>query len=441
MQDFDLTGGLRRRTLLRGALAAGAVAAVPGIAACGSDEGESTGGGGAASEGPTGTITFGSNYSDAVPKKALAEVLEGFERENPGVKVAVNTVDHNTFQEQINSYLQGRPDDVFAWFAGYRMQFFAQRGLATEISDVWRQIGADYTEAFKAASTGEDGEQYFVPFYSYPWGVFYRPSLFERNGYEVPTELDAFTALARQMEGDDLTPIAFADKDGWPAMGTFDILNMRINGYDFHINLMRGEGSWESREVAQVFDTWRELLPYHQRGALGRTWQDAAQGLVSRKAGMYLLGMFVGEQFPASAREDLDFFLFPEINPEHGQKAIDAPIDGFMLSAKAKNEGSAKALLRHLGGAAAQTTYLQSNPTVIAASSKADTSGYSKLQQKAAQVIGEAESIAQFLDRDTRPDFASTVMIPSLQEFIRNPGDAASILKKVEQQKKSIFAA
>ena len=51
-------------------------------------------------------------------------------RRASGVKV--NTVDHNTFQEQINSYLQGKPDDVFTWFAGYRMQFFAQKGLATD---------------------------------------------------------------------------------------------------------------------------------------------------------------------------------------------------------------------------------------------------------------------------------------------------------------------
>ena len=38
------------------------------------------------------------------------------------------------------------------------------------------------------------------------------------------------------MKTDGLTPIAFADKDGWPAMGTFDIINLRINGYDFHIS-------------------------------------------------------------------------------------------------------------------------------------------------------------------------------------------------------------
>jgi multiple sugar transport system substrate-binding protein len=36
-------------------------------------------------------------------------------------------------------------------------------------------------------------------------------------------------------------------------------------------------------------------------------------------------------------------------------------------------------------------------------------------------------------------DFASTVMIPALQSFIENPNDAASILKKTEEQKKTIF--
>ena len=35
------------------------------------------------------------------------------------------------------------------------------------------------------------------------------------------------------MKTDGLVPLAFGDKDGWPAMGTFDILNMRLNGYEF----------------------------------------------------------------------------------------------------------------------------------------------------------------------------------------------------------------
>ena len=80
-------------------------------------------------------------------------------------------------------------------------------------------------------------------------------------------------------------------------MGTFDILNMRINGYDFHVSLMAGKESWTDPKVKKVFDTWAGLLPYHQAGSLGRTWQEAAQSLVQKKSGMYLLGTFVAQQF------------------------------------------------------------------------------------------------------------------------------------------------
>ena len=34
---------------------------------------------------------------------------------DPNIKVTTNTVDHNTFQENINTYLQGQPDDVFTF--------------------------------------------------------------------------------------------------------------------------------------------------------------------------------------------------------------------------------------------------------------------------------------------------------------------------------------
>jgi len=320
------------------------------------------------------------------------------------------------------------------------MQFFAEQGLATPITDVWDKIGGNYSEALNKQSTGTDGEQYFIPFYYYPWAVFYRKSVFEQNGYEIPTTMDQFTALAKQMQNDGLTPIAFADKDGWPAMGTFDYINMRQNGYDFHIALMRGEESWSDPKVKSVFDTWRGLLPYHQKGALGRTWQDAAQTVVDKEAGMYLLGMFVGQQFTGLAAEDLDFFSFPEINSEFGQDSVEAPIDGFMLSADPSNEDGAKKLLEYLSSAEAQATYLESDPNNIAANQDADTSNYSPLQNKAVELIGAADNISQFLDRDTRPDFAATVMLPSLQEFINNPDDVDGLTKEIEQQKKSIFA-
>jgi multiple sugar transport system substrate-binding protein len=442
---FDTDAAVSRRTLLKGAASTAALAALPAsLVGCGGDDGGSTksaGGGGGGGKKAVGTVTLGSNASDAVPKASYEKVFADFKTATGGT-VDVNTVDHNTFQEQINSYLQGKPDDAFMWFAGYRMQFFAQRGLATEISDVWQKIGPNYSDALKKASTGLDGKQYFVPYYYYPWALFYRKSVWEKEGWEVPQSFDELKALLPKMQKAGYSPLGFADKDGWPAMGTFDILNLRHNGYQFHVDLMAGKESWQDPKVATVFNTWKELLPYHQEGALGRTWQEAAQGLASKKSAMYLLGMFVGQQFTdEKTHADLDFFNFPEIDSNVGADTLDAPIDGFMISKSPKNEDGAKALLEYLASAKAQSIYLQNDPNNIATAKDADTSNYSALQKKAVELVSNASNITQFMDRDTRPDFASTVMIPALQDFIKNPNDVSGLQKKIEDQKKTIFTS
>ena len=422
-----------RRGLLRGvggaALLAGA--GIPLLSACG----------GSGSSSDPKTVSLGSNSSDAVPKKAFAEIYAAFTKKS-GIKVDVNTKDHNTFQEQINSYLQATPDDVFTWFAGYRMQFFAAKKLATPIDDVWQKIGGNFPDAMKQLSKGEDGKYYFVPLYTYPWALFYRKSVFKQHGYQVPTTWDQLVALCKQMKKDGLVPIAFGDKDAWPAMGTFDQINFRLNGYDFHKSLMAGKEAWTDPKVKAVFDHWSELLPYHQDGFMGRTWQDAAQTLVSKKAGMYVLGSFVAQQFTNKADlDDLDFFAFPEINPQFGQDTVEAPTDGFMVSKAPKNHDGVTKLMEFLGTPEAEQIYLKADSSVVAASSKADTSSYTPLQKKAYEMISNAKSLTQFMDRDSRPDFTSTVMQPGLQKFLQNPKGVDSLLSSIERQKKTIFAS
>jgi multiple sugar transport system substrate-binding protein len=447
-----------RRDVLKGVVGFAGIAAASGIlAACsgGASPAASSAAPAASSAAPAassaapasaaasgGNITLGSNYSDAVPKGVLADVVNTFTQKN-GINVKINTVDHGTFQDQISSYLQGTPDDVFTWFSGFRMRFFAAQGLATDISDVWQKVGSNYSDAFKVGSTGDDGKQYFIPIYNYPWAVFYRKSVFQAKNYQIPTTLDQFKSLATQMQKDGLIPIAFGDKDGWPAMGTFDILNLRMNGYDFHVGLMAGKQKWTDPKVKSVFQTWQTLLPFHQEGAPGRTWQDAAQALVQKKAGMYLLGMFVSQQFQATNNpadlQDLDFFPFPDLGTQYdAEKALDAPIDGFMISAKSPNLqqdlDAAKAFMEYMADPATQVAWVSKDQGNIAASKNADTSNYTPLQKKAAELIGNAQRITQFLDRDTNPNFAGANGMQSfLLDFLKNPSqDLDSFLGKIQ---------
>jgi multiple sugar transport system substrate-binding protein len=424
-----VTAATTRRNLLRSAALGGALVGVPGLlSACGGDSGA---GGGS-------TVKFGINEAAGSGPaydrlKALADAYAA----ESGVNVELNAVDHNTFQESLNTYLQGSPDDVFTWFAGYRMEQLAANGQISDVSDVWPIDGM--SEAFQEAATAPDGNQYFVPISYYPWAVFYRPSIFEKNGFAVPETFDDLNSLMDDMQGKGITPFAFGDKDGWPAMGTFDILNMRINGFDFHMSLMAGEAAWDSTEVKQVFETWSTLLPYHQEDPLGRTWQEAATSMANGDCGMYLLGTFVIDGIP-DAQDDLDFFTYPSLDDSIGSDALDAPIDGFCLAAGGQNQDAGMEMMRWIGTPeAADAANAGADAPFIAANSGASTETYTPLQKKSAEIVGAAANIAQFLDRDTNADFASTVMIPSIQDFLRNPDDIDAITASIQEQKDAIF--
>jgi multiple sugar transport system substrate-binding protein len=198
---------------------------------------------------------------------------------------------------------------------------------------------------------------------------------------------------------------------------------------------------WTDPQVKKVFDTWRSLLPLHQDGALGRQWEDAAKGLEAGTSGMMMMGLFVTQQFKENELDDVDFFTFPEIDSNVGADALDAPIDGWMMAPSPKNEAGAKKLLAYLGSTQSQTFHAKADPTTLVPDTKADTSSYNALQKKSAELVSSAKSIAQFLDRDADPAFASTVMIPALQTFLGKPNDVDGLVNSIENQAKSIYTS
>jgi multiple sugar transport system substrate-binding protein len=451
MPRSPLESPLSRRTVLKGVVGVAGLASVPAlIAACGGGGATASPTTAPASTGPTtapasasvaaGSLTLGSNLSDAVPKKALQDIVDAF-TQSTGIKVKINTVDHTTFQNTLSNYLQGTPEDVITWFSGHRMRFFAKQGLFTPIDDVWTKVGSNFSDAMKTASTSDDNHQYLVPFDTYAWTVYYRKSVFAEKGYQIPTTLDEFKTLAQKMIGDGLVPIGLGQKDGWPAMGHFDIMDLRENGYQFHVDLMNGLQKWTDPKVKQVFTVWKSLIPFYQSGSAGRLWQDAAAGLVKKTTGMMLQPQ-VAETFSAAGTTDfadLDFFSWPNHGTQwDAEKALDAPIDGFMLTAKSPNLSAdmdaAKAFLEFVGTGAAQLTYAKANPSLIGTAKDVDTSAYTALQQAQAKVIGDAQKLTQFLDRDARSDFAGQQgMQAFLTNFLQSPDqDLDAFLKKIQ---------
>ena len=148
---------------------------------------------------------------------------------------------------------------------------------------------------------------------------------------------------------------------------------------------------------------------------------------------MYLLGMFVVAAVPEGRRPRR-----PRLLPLPGDRLRpSAPTrrraDRRLHDGREPQErGGAKALLEYLGtGRGAGMLAIKARP----ASHRGEHGGRHRAatrrcRRRRPSSSSSADSIAQFLDRDTRPDFASTVMIPALQEFIKNPEDIDGLLQQ-----------
>ena len=162
-----------------------------------------------------GSVSIGSYHTDPGEPEGQKAVDAAFTAAT-GIAVKENIVDHSTFQNQISNYLGGQPDSAYTWFSGFRMKFFAAQGLSMPIDDLWAKVKDNFSEGFQQSVVGNDGKVYGIPTDYYPWAVFYRKSVFAEKGYTIPATWDDLKTLCAKMKTDGLTPIAFADQEGWP---------------------------------------------------------------------------------------------------------------------------------------------------------------------------------------------------------------------------------
>ena len=212
-----------------------------------------------------GTLVINTDLTDPAPKAAFEWAFNKFQEENPDVTIEVNNFDHEGYKQAIRNFLTTSPPDVFNWYAGNRMLPFVRAGLVEDVSDIWSDTGwvdGNLTEGMSHAKKPMTigGKQWGIPYTYYQWGVYYRKDIFEANGISVPTTWDEFVAACATLKAAGVTPITIGSKYLWTTAGVFDYLNLRTNGYEFHMALTKGEIPYTDPRVHAVFDKWDELV-------------------------------------------------------------------------------------------------------------------------------------------------------------------------------------
>jgi multiple sugar transport system substrate-binding protein len=352
------------------------------------------------------------------------QVVSRFTAES-GIDVKLRTVDAASFSDTMDPYLRGRPEDVISWGAG-RANLAAVGGLLTPLDDVWAHVRSKFPAAVQAFVTAPDGHRYQMPVQAYAFAVFYRKSVFAAHGYSTPTTWSDYKALAARMQRDGLIPIAMGDSELYEALGTFDILDLRLNGCEFHLDLLAGKEKWTDPRVKAVFERWLEIIPFTQTGATGRSQDDAAKTLLEKRAGMYLMGTGIMlPSIPASDLGDIDVFPFPAMGtPWDAEQSFDMPVDGFAIPRNAptlpRDLDNAKAFIEFLSKGSTALIFASSSSGNVAVTTDADTSGYNGVQRKVLAMIGAAKRVAEYFDRDTDPGFAFKAKT-AMQDFLAHP--------------------
>lgn len=393
-----------------------------------------------AAQGPQ-YITYNSMHGDPIPRAFDEEIVAMWNEANPLTPVEHSIIAHEDFKQAIRAYLTAQPaPDVLTWFAGERARFFIDRGLIADISDVFEEYGFNetYAPGFLALAS-VDGKQYFLPTSYYWWAVYYRPSLFEQAGItEVPETWDEFLAACDTLNAAGITPITIGTRYPWTAAAWFDYINMRLNGPEFHIDLMSLKESYTDERVRAVFDYWQQLFDHNCfiEDAAAYAWQEALTPMAEGNAAMYLMGQFIVDSYPDELEDDLDFFRFPIIDPEV-PIGEDAPTDGYFIAAGARNLEGGKEFLAFIGSQEVQQKAFDELGR-LPTRTDVDVSGASPATQKGIELIQTADYVAQFYDRDTTAPMAEAGL-NAFSLFWSDPSSIDQILEDLEAERLRIL--
>jgi multiple sugar transport system substrate-binding protein len=380
----------------------------------------------------TGNLRIFFNDQNPAPRAAMEGMVERFQAMHPGLNIELTLIDREANKTQIRNYLTANAPDVNGWYAGNRMRPYVSAGLFEDVSDLWAGPMGEELASTKPALT-LDGKQWGVPYSYYQWGIYYRQDIFQELGLSVPTTWEEEKANCQKILDSGRKCYTIGSRQPWTTGGWFDYLNLRTNGYDFHMQLTAGEVPWTDDRVRATFAKWRELL---DMGAFidnptSYDWQEALPFIVNGEATAYLMGNFAVAPMKAAGLTDdqLGFYPFPEITPGI-PRAEDAPTDTLHIPAAAQNKDNARAFLLYVASAENQTIVnevlgqlpINSNASV----------GDDKFIQAGFEMLSTAPGgIAQFFDRDTDAEMASAGM-EGFQEFMSFPDNLDDILNRLE---------
>lgn len=381
-------------------------------------------------------LSFITDHTSAPTKAFIKQVVDSWNNNKMRRPVNHTFIDHEELRGLLESYLTSEnPPDVLTWFAGNRMQSLIERELMIKTASIsgFDKLNASFQPRFQRMFDKGDA-RYFIPTSYYWWGIYYRPSIFREAGIDMPiNNWHELTIAAEKLKSRGIVPFALGSRYRCAATAWFDYLNMRLNGPEFHQQLLDLKIRYTDERVKRVLSFFRKLQDssWFLGKANSYDEEEAVGAVLSGKAGMILIGSYVQDEYvPAESTEKLDFFRFPIID-EHVAIGEDTPIDGFFAVGRSKFPHDAGEFLLFLGSQEVQALATKSI-TALPTRSDIDFSDNRSDLAKGREIIDRADNLFQFYDLDTPWEIANVGM-SLINEFVSHEVEESVVQQRIEE--------
>lgn len=273
-------------------------------------------------------VTVFSSEDGADEATGIQSALDVFAAEN-GMEI-VHTGARD-FSDQINAQLVGgNPPDIAMFPQPGKVKDFAAQGYLLALPDDVDAAVRPQWPAGTLETYSVDGKAYAVQVKTDLKSiVWYNTAIFNDNGYEIPTTLDALFALSDQMIADGITPwcigIESGPATGWTFTDWMEDMILRFEGPEAYDRWTAGELAFSDPAIVGVgqaiLDRWNTAgNTYAAGGSIAATAHSADNGppladgtcAMVRQASFF--AAFLPEGTPTGPNGTVGTFYFPAVD-------------------------------------------------------------------------------------------------------------------------------
>jgi ABC-type glycerol-3-phosphate transport system substrate-binding protein len=417
------------------------------VAGCGGDDDNEGAGGATTTTEEETTTEADTNVSGSITVlavwtgeegKSFKAVIDGFNEEYPNVKVAYKSAAEPA--TVLSTAVEGgNPPDIAALPQPGFMTDFAQRGALKPIDFLTDKIKEGYSQSWIDLGT-VDGKLYGLYFKGGNKStVWYNVHAYEDAGVEAPETWADFLKNGDTLKASGVVPYSIGGANGWTLTDLFENIYAHTAGADKYRQLSKHEIPYTDQSVVDALTEMGKVLqPDNIAGGVSGALQTDFPTSVTQvfkdppKAAQVMEGDFVGGVITGetTAKPDTDFNVFPFPSGSDAGKGV--VVGGGDVMVMFKDNPGARAFMEYLSGPEAAVPWVKRGG-IASPNKNFDASNYpDELSRKTATDFANATEFV-FDMSDLQPGaFGSDSEFTILQDFVKNPSDAAGTAKKLE---------